>query len=159
MILLDQGDGYIVPVRARVRDRIRARLRADRTDLELARGAAPDATLERALRARKLTSSRSRRDLAAGIWRVLSEVGRPTGTSQARLPLNARSVADARTELRELGRRLLADGPVAVTGVAQTRVLLTDARGPLTDRGRPEDLGLVVRRAIDALSVANGGLA
>jgi hypothetical protein len=57
-------------------------------------------------------------------------------------------------EFGELIRRPLAAGPVSARGVARSRVLLSDARGPLDNRASTDDLRARVRDAADALSAA-----
>jgi hypothetical protein len=120
------------PVRRR--DRIVTRLRARRLDVELARGADPEADAALALRAAILTTPRRRRTLAAALERIAASAGesRPGWhASWARA-----EVAELQLELLALARRLLAPGPVAARGVAEVRLLLTDGARPLhTARG------------------------
>ena len=72
MLLIDDGAGGVVGVRAGLRDYLRIHLTADRIDRDLAEGASPDATVASALRAQELTSMQSRRDLASGLQRALA---------------------------------------------------------------------------------------
>lgn len=153
MLLIEDGNGGVVGVRVRGRDRIAARLHADRIDRELAGGASAEASVRLAVRARSLTGRRSRRALAEGLRRVMAQAAAPSVASVALLPLNRAAVRAASPDLVELRGCLLADGPVAVRGVAQTKVLLTVGSGPLRGRGAGDDVASVVRRAIDALSV------
>jgi hypothetical protein len=151
MLILNDQLGSIVSVEPRWRDRLHARLRADRIDHQLATGASPDGELAAALRARTLTSTRYRRSLAAGVQRVISEAMSPSGPSTARLPLNRGHVRQALGDLKELHATLVASGPVHAAGVAQTKLLLTEGSGPLRGRCDVEDLGRTVRRATRAL--------
>jgi hypothetical protein len=115
------------PVRRR--DRIITRLRARRLDVELARGADPEADAALALRAATLTTPRRRRSLAAGLERIAASAGE---THPGWHPSSTRAaVAELKPELFALGRRLVAPGPVAVRGVAEVRLLLTDGARPL----------------------------
>lgn len=159
MILIDDGNGGVVGVRGRWWDRIAARLQADRIDQLLAGGDSPEASVALAVRARSLTSRRSRRALAEGLERVMAQAVAPPIASIALLPLNRAAVRAASPDLVELRRCLLAAGPVAVRGVAQTKVLLTVGSGPLRGRGAGEDIGAVARRAIGALSVLDATMA
>ena len=151
MLLLEDGNGHIIGVDAALRDRIAVHLHASRLDQALARGTSPDAGVTTALRAAALTSTRSRRELAAGLARVVEEAAHPTPTSLTRLPLNRKAVLSLRAEIAELRHALLRPGPVSVRGVAQTRVLLTSGGGPL--RGGVGNLGRAVREATVALDV------
>ena len=153
MYLIDDGDGSVVAVHARIRDHLAARLHADRIDLELAHGSSPDATISSALRSRALTSSRSRRILAQGLARAVAEANDPWSPSRSGAPVNRADILSATPEIAELHRLLLADGPVSVRGVAQTRILLTTANGPLYSRRTVAPLGAYLRRAIDAMNV------
>jgi hypothetical protein len=126
MLLLDARTGDPMDVRVRVRDRISTWLHADRLDGELARGASPDSTLELALRARSLTSNRTRRTLATGLNRVIREASSVPSIAGGTLPFDRRSVLTAAPEIQELREELLASGPVSVQGVALARTLLTN---------------------------------
>ncbi|MDT4976504.1 MAG: hypothetical protein QOG98_2262 [Pseudonocardiales bacterium] len=153
MYLIDDGNGSAVAVRARIRDRLAARLHADRIDLELARGASPDATISAALRARVLTSTRSRRVLAHGLLRAVAQANTPWVAFGARVPVNGDHLISATPDIMELHRQLLTHGPVSVRGVAQTHVLLTSGAGPLYSRRSVADLGAHLRRAIEAMNI------
>jgi hypothetical protein len=56
-------------------------------------------------------------------------------------------------ELEALARRLLARGPVSAHGVAQVRVLLTDASRPLYHPGARHGLRTAAARALHDLEV------
>jgi len=149
MLLLEDRSGAIVAVRPRLRDRLAAQVRSHSVDAELAGGASPEASLALALRAQALTSTTSRRLLADGVQRALTETVDPSAASLATAPLNRAGVIGAACELVELRAALLAPGPVSTQGVAQVQLLLTEGAGPLYRRGA--DLGGAVRRALDAL--------
>lgn len=126
-------DVYLVqPVR--LRDRLTARLEARRLDAELARGADPDTQAPLTLRARILIHPRHRRTLARGIERVAGSARRA-------------DIAAVGPQLRALAARLAYPGPVAARGVAEVRLLLTDAGGPL-HRGGGDLLGAIDRAAL-----------
>jgi hypothetical protein len=134
------------------RNRLRARLHANRLDHELADGASPDSTVARALRAQALVRPEVRLRLADSIERLLavspSFTGRTLATSDPELHRRMREAAD---ELNELIRYLRTPGPVAAQGVAKVRVLLTDGTGPMYRGGG--GLRHVVREAIAALEL------
>jgi hypothetical protein len=153
MLLIDDGNGGVISVRARVHDHIVARLHAGRIDRDLASGASPDASAASALRARALTTTRTRRGLAYGLQRGIAAATMPAAAAVTGAPLNRAGVLAASADLAELRRRLLANGPVGVRGVAQTQLLLTTGTGPLHNRRCVEHLATSVRRAIDALAV------
>lgn len=131
MLLLDTRTGDPTDVRVRLRDRISSRLHADQLDVQLAHGASPDATVGLALRARFLTSDRTRRTLAGGLRRVVAEASTPPMPSVKGRGVAQRfdrgSVLSAVPEIEELRSELLAPGPVSPQGVAQARTLLSIA--------------------------------
>src|SRR5258708_11517245 len=91
----------------RVRDRAVARLRHHHLDLALSEGASPEGSTALALRARRLTSLRERRSLAATYRRIIRE------------PREGSPVNTAREELERLADALARPGPVATQGTAQ----------------------------------------
>src|ERR1700712_5364091 len=155
MLLLEDRDDTVVAVEATWWDRIRVHLHADRLDQDLADGARPERTRWLALRAQALTSTRSRCGLAAGLARASADAAAPTGDSLMRIPLNRGAVVAVAAEIDRLRAGLLAPGPVAAAGVAQTRILLTAGNGPLRSRRSSEPaLREAVARATDSLAIA-----
>jgi len=152
MFVLLTDDGCIAARQVRPRDRLAARLRARRLDRELACGACPDAAVGLALRARLLVRTPMRRDLAASAQRVLAIATRTSADGRLPVPVCADRVRACAAEFEELIARLLADGPVAASGIAQASVLLSDATGPLYHRAVADDLRARVREAARALS-------
>ncbi len=172
-VLLEDDQGSLTIQRLRPWDRVRARFLPGRLDGELAAGMRAEATPPLAARAIRLTSMKSRRDLAASLQRILAAAGLPP--AEARVPAGAgralpaaahRSAGVARPphvpvrrvrvsrsgpELAELVGQLMQPGPVPVQGVAMVSQLLTDGRGSLYREACPEDLGAVVSRAAQAL--------
>jgi hypothetical protein len=133
MVLLlrptNDSDDMVLARPVRRRDRIVAWLRARHLDVELARGADPEADAALALRAAILTSPAGRRRLAAALGRIAAAAGE---TRPGWHPSSARAaVAEVEPELLGLARRLVAPGPVAARGVAEVRLLLTDGARPL----------------------------
>lgn len=151
--------------------RIVARLRAASLDAELAAGISPETCDYLAARAFQLTSMKSRRQLAAGLERVLATAGglgqsntAAGGLGQSdtdasgstrpavpvvplRMPLRRARVTAAAAELGELARHLLTPGPVPARGVAIVRQLLSDGAGPLYRESCQVDLRDVARQA------------
>jgi hypothetical protein len=154
MLLLEDRDDVVVAVEPTWRDRLSAWIHAGRLDQNLADGQRPEHDRTLALRAQVLTSTRSRRVLAAGLARALADARNPTVDSLMRVQLNRGAVVQAADEIGLLRRRLLAPGPVTVAGVAQTRILLTVGNGPLRGRGGGHDLRRAVVRATHALELA-----
>lgn len=153
MLLIEDRAGGVVAVRPRLRDRIVAYLREERIDRDLAAGGSPEASTPIALRAQALTSMPNRVDLARGLERALTSTLRPAPMVASRAPIDRASVLGAASDIIELVRRLLADGPVSVRGVAQTQLLLSTADGPLHNRRSPERLPASIHRAICALDI------
>jgi hypothetical protein len=151
MYLIDDGDGSVVAAHAHIRDHLAARLHADGIDVELARGASPDANIRSALRSRALTSTRARHDLARGLRRAIARATTPSADRRVVPGVNSAEIISAIPDLVELHRLLLTDGPVSVRGVAQTRILLTAGAGPLYSPRTAAVLRPVVRRAIEAI--------
>jgi hypothetical protein len=144
-----RGD-VVVPSRAGWRQRVTARLRANRLDTELARGAAlTDAAL--ALRAQDLGERWTRERLGRSVCRVLADARTNRPLSIARVPTQRSEVLAAAWELDRIAGVLLTPGPVAASGVAQVRLLLIDGAGPLYRRDAPGRLRAAAARALDAL--------
>jgi len=155
LVLLNaaERDDVVVAKRAGWRERITARLRANRLDTDLARGAAPTRAAL-ALRAEDLGERRTRERLGRSIRRILDDVRTDRPPSMARVPTQRSEVLAAASELDRIAATLLTDGPVAASGVAQVRLLLTNGAGPLYSRGAPGDLRAAATRALDALQPA-----
>ena len=141
----------VVARRARLRERLVARIAARRLDGELARGVAPQARASLALRAQALGEQATRDALAQGLMLALNSARCPPAPCAARVPIAHKQVLAAASELEELAERLLAPGPVAARGLAQVRLLLTDGAGPLYRRGAGSELRSLVARACASL--------
>ena len=79
--------------------------------------------------------------LAKQILRVLGEARGAHRITRAQVPRRRSEILAATPELEELATRLLAGGPLAAHGLAQVRLLLTDARGALYLAARGKDCG------------------
>jgi len=163
-VLLEDDLGRLTLRRLRPWDRIMARCLAERLDRELARGARPETNVGLAARAVRLTSMKSRRDLAKSLQRILAVV-LPAGSRgelmtadpsaraarQPYVPIRRDRVSRSASELAELADRLLQPGPVPARGVAMVTQLLTDGGGPLYRRACRDDLTALVEQATHAL--------
>jgi hypothetical protein len=136
----------------RARDRLVARWKSPKLDRALAKGVPPETSGALLLRARTLLGRRARRELSRALQRILREASHAPWPG-ARMPVRRNEVMDARDDLNQLARRLLAPAPVDVRGVAQVRVLLSDGSGPLFWRRSADDLRGRVREAIEALEL------
>ncbi|HEX4283181.1 MAG TPA: hypothetical protein VHZ27_20600 [Solirubrobacteraceae bacterium] len=143
----------VVPTRPGWRERVTARVRANRLDTELARGA-PPTHVALALRAQDLGERRTRQRLSRSVRRILDDARTDRPLSLARVPTQRREVLVAARELERIAETLLTPGPVAASGVAQVRLLLIDGAGPLYSRDAPGALRVAATRALDALEPA-----
>jgi hypothetical protein len=110
-------------------------------DRELAAGANPTRDAARGLRARQLSSSRCRRQLAAGLRRLVDEAREP-----AQLPWliavrpNRREVLEAGELLELLAARLEGADEACPRAVALTSFLISDPSSPAIELfGEPVD--------------------
>jgi hypothetical protein len=125
-------------------------LNAAALDRTLARGVSPDTSLALQRRAWTLNQPAMRRELGGQLRRILRPAQRPMGLGTRVEPRRARVLA-AEPEFRLLASRLESSRSVAVAGIAQVRVLLTDGCGPLYYRGSDQELVAAVREATSAL--------
>ena len=151
-VVLADHDG-VYPHRIVLRDRISARLHADRWDHELARGSAPESSAPLALHAHGLVSAATRRGLASSLTRILGDAAGPGVPDWNALgPRHHHAhVLPARAEIEVLIGLLLAPTPVSARGVALVRILLTDGGSPLYRRATDRDLMSEIRKATRAL--------
>jgi hypothetical protein len=152
-VLLDRGNQGLGMQPVRLRDRLRARLRAVALDRELADGAAPEASVALALHAARVYGPSQRQLLADSLTR-LSNVSDST-SARLRVPVDREAVRRARMELEAVADRLTADAPVSVRGVARVRLLIADGTGPLYRGARPEQLRRELRSTLAALDIAS----
>jgi hypothetical protein len=131
---------------------LRARLRHESLDRELACGIAPWRSPAHAARALQLTSARRRETYAQGLERVLAETELAGGRVSARfsgvvMPDPAAVILCAPT-IWEIVVTLRAPTPVSAEGMARLRALLCDGAGPLYCAGNPDQL----RQALEHIS-------
>jgi hypothetical protein len=164
-VLLEDDLGRLALRRLRPWDRIMARCRAARLDRELARGARPETNVGLAARAVRLTSMKSRRELAKSLQRILATVlpagsrGGPMAVDPParvdrypHVPVRRDRISRSASELAELAAHLVQPGPVPARGVAMVTQLLTDGGGPLYRRACHDDLTALVEQATQALT-------
>jgi hypothetical protein len=152
-VLVPTGDGNtaVLACRARLRDRLVARLAPGAFDRRLAWGDAPDAAPATMLRARALIGRPARQALAARLREIAEEARGGVRAARACIPANRGSALRAVAELDALADRLAGGGPVEARGVAQAQLLLTDPASPLYERGAGEALQALAIQALAAL--------
>jgi hypothetical protein len=151
-VLLEQECGLSVR-RVRVRDRLKARVRAGALDRQLVEGAGPDTSVALALHAARVYGPSQRRILARSLSRL---AGSPDSHSaRLHVPVDHEAVRRAYGELEAVADRLDGEGPVSVQGVARIRLLLADGTGPLYRAARPEQLRRELQSALRALDLAS----
>jgi hypothetical protein len=142
--------GPVIARRARLSDRLLARLRARRLDLALAQGAPPEQDAAVALRARRLIDPSQRRSMAEALRRMVRE-SHEGRISYAHVHPCRRRVVAASEQLDELAEALSRPGPVAVHGVAEALILLTDGTGPLYNPTSAASLSALAAEATEDL--------
>ena len=165
LVLLDDDRDQLTLRRLWPWHQLLARIRSARLDRALAEGASPEASASLAARAAQLTSTGFRRDLAAGLRRILvaAEPHEPPALPSAarallsparpsRLTLRTARISRCAPLLAEVASRLLEPGPVPVRGVALVAELLADGAGPLYHEAARDDLGALVEQAANALT-------
>jgi hypothetical protein len=126
-------------------------LRGAELDHRLAAGEDPSASDELALRARRLTTARSRTRVASGLAGVVRSAGNGRPVFTAAVRPRSEDVHELGALISSIERRLRAPGPVAAQGVAIVRLLLIDGNGPLYRPSDPSALGACLRAAAAAL--------
>jgi hypothetical protein len=129
---------------------LRARLRHESLDRELASGVAPWRSPAHAARALQLTSARRRDAYAVGLERVLAETERPPRSTRFSgvVAPNAAAVILCAPTIWEIVATLRASAPVSAEGMARLRALLCDGAGPLYCAGHDDQL----RQALEHIS-------
>ena len=123
---------------------LRARLRHESLDRELACGIAPWRSPAHAARALQLTSARRRETYAQGLERVLAETEQVGGRISTRLSAivlpDPTAVILCAPTIWEIVATLRGPAPVSAEGMARLRALLCDGAGPLYCAGNAEQL-------------------
>lgn len=140
------------PGRYPLRLRLRVMLQRDRLDCALALGCTPHMRPELELRARQITSRRSRAQLARSFRRTVAEVQRPrTPRYGAAVPLRTAAVRPWSEALLGLADRLDAPDTLSPAAIARVRELLTDGTGPLYCDHPRRSLDQMIWRIADVL--------
>jgi hypothetical protein len=129
----------------RLRDRIKARIRATTLDEQLASGASPESNVLLALHAERLYRQDQRRRLAASLRAVASAA---QGSRRMKAPIDRKGVQLALKELETVATRLDTNGPIDVSGIARVRTLLADGGSPIYRHCAP---GVLQRELASAL--------
>jgi hypothetical protein len=143
--------------RCRLRDRVRAHVRALQLDRALAAGASPDSELLLSLRAEAMISMANRHALARALRRAVADAARPLQPLGPVLPLARREVLRHRGLIHELADVVDRNVPVDLRGLATVEVLLMDGAGPLYTSDRRDALGAWLQTALDTLSTPPAG--
>jgi hypothetical protein len=138
VVLIDRGDDVVVCTASLWR-RLSARLRADHWDRELSRGASPDSSVERSLRAEQLARPAQRRVIARALRRAVDG-----GMVRSR-------ITTCQDVVLRLAARVESSQPISPRGLAMVHLLVTDGTGPLHYRGRPAELRQECLTALAAL--------
>jgi hypothetical protein len=121
---------------------------------ELAAGADPEATPERALCAAHLVKPSHRRRLAASLEEVVDSAMEPPHGLSSSVPLARDQVRAAQPTLLALAARLRAEEEVTPRGVALVEELLRDGSSPIYAKPEPEDVDAHARAAKVALDAS-----
>jgi hypothetical protein len=125
-------DGRVSGRRVRLGLRLRVRLHRASLDRELSDGLAADSAEERALRARQLEESRTRRRLASALRGVIADAELPAASRLcSAVPVSRNAVLPWRQALLGVAERLESGDPVDACGVARVMVLITDGCSPI----------------------------
>jgi hypothetical protein len=129
---------------------VATRISPQSIDSRLLSGARPDQDPAVGRRASQLVSERHRRDVAAGLRRLLEVAQRPQ--SRRLVPLRREAIAEARDQLLALAVELEDESDVQPRGVIYASRLVEDVSSPAYAlSAEPEDLGRAVRHARTAL--------
>jgi hypothetical protein len=133
---------------AGVLSRLRSFVRGDVLDHALAAGVTPESSVLLAVHAQRIVRPRACRALAATLRRLVN--GRIPGSSA---PVSRARVQREAARLEAVAARLEVNGPIGARGVADLRVLLSEASGPLYDTGG-KDLDRQLARILAELEPA-----
>lgn len=151
-----------VPGRPGLASRARTRLRRNRLDTELARGADPVASADLGVRAAQLVSAAGRSSLANALVKALGEARGPNlGAFTLKARRRHEAIPESADDVQELVSRLRDDRPIAVRGAAMAALLVNDRASPL-HRDSAQELQHAIRAArvaLDATSQAGADLA
>ena len=113
------------------RTRIRTRIRRHRLDRELISGTDPNTDPLLKERAGELVGERCRRQIAAGLERLLASADSPPLPFTSQVPIARAAIRDSRSALEAIVERLSTPAYLSARGVAMAGMLLADGAGPL----------------------------
>ncbi len=120
---------------ARLGLRLRVRLHRASLDRQLSDGVAAASAEDRALRARQLEDSKTRRRLASALRGVIADSELPAVARMCcAVPVSRRAVLPWRQALLGVAERLESGDPVDPCGVARVMVLITDGCSPIYNK-------------------------
>jgi hypothetical protein len=146
-VVVVEKDAAVRVRRVRLRDRLRARVRATALDQQLATGASPDSSVVLAVHAGHLCAPHQRRTLARSLTRLAAAADTAT-RPRLTTPVCRPAIHRSGPEITAVVERLVATEPVSVQGVARVRRLLADGGGPLYRSATP---GRLRRELLDVL--------
>jgi hypothetical protein len=121
----------VTPLRD-IATRLRVVGRHDKLDRMLADGHPPEESSALALRARELTSKRSRDELAGSVLDAVEAAEHPVrGPFRPNLAVDISAVLAVKSDLVKIAERLRDNAPVNPRGVAIVSCLLRDGESPL----------------------------
>jgi hypothetical protein len=130
---------------------LRVRLRQRVLDREIAAGLRIDDDAARALRARQLTGSTERRQIAACLANILEAADERHADPASALKVNHAEILAARHDIVALIGALRGERVVAARGVALAEILIRDNRSPLLRCGTGRAVDQAVSEALAAL--------
>jgi hypothetical protein len=128
-------------VRASLRARIIAWLRADKFDHLLAVGVPAPAGSALAVHQARLTSRAEREAVARSLRQAVHHAHVCAAALSPRIAVNANNIAEAAEVIDHVTLRLHSPRPVSARGMARLRRLLSDGSGPLYRYGRGDLAG------------------
>jgi hypothetical protein len=132
--------------------RLRTRLWRPALDHRLLAGTDPNRGKLVVERARQLTTTTSRAEVAALLERAINRPDEPRWRPNGAINVQHRAVRLAAEELRAVIELLRGPDPVSPQGVVMANRLLTDGAGPLYyDTGDEQRLAVTARRIADSL--------
>jgi hypothetical protein len=155
----ERSDGTAPGARVGLGVRSHVALHHAELDRDLAAGVNPASSPEHTVRARQLTGTHVRRELADCIDGVIARAEHPPHWHSTVLPIQAAAVHAACPDLEELRDALLDDSRSDCHGVALAAVLLHDHSGPLYTDAADTTVTALARAATTALAPGADGAA
>jgi len=116
--------------------RVRARLRANQLDRQLAVGVPAPAGSALAVHQARLTSVAEREDIARALRLAVRDARKGGIPRSSRIPVDPSNIAAAEDLIDAITLRLHAPRPVSARGMARLRVVMSDGCGPMYRYGR-----------------------